>query len=410
MSDRFTWFHSGQLGAPQMNGAAGSNGQMLQVLDACLIDGFNPQTAVSVIKTATSVTLTFGISHGYEVGQLLLVSGATDAALNGSKRITTKTTNTVTIDAVGVSVLTGTIVTKVTPLGWQSIFGSTDPLKRAYRSNSAESSKTVLYLDMSLPTSHGYNSANPAKRAMVDMCENMTTLGTQINSYTSAFNNRPTIRNGKMFWYQCRGTTKAEAVSVAQNRSWIVVGNDKFFFLLNEWQFFNPYGQHLRDTFAFGDMLNMKGEVNTNNCAWLGVTNINDATEIYFAYGGAQMGGNVATTDVKGYMTKSFNGTGTLRSLVLSSNGGVEPLLSGREGAASNYPNPATQSIIGLPIYALTSEHLRAKFPSILFIPQNLNDNYIDLDKNSTSNSLIATVAGQYGTGNNGFFAFNLEE
>ena len=77
---RFTWMHSGQLGAPQMNGAAGSNGQMLQVLDACLIDGFNPQTVTIATKTATTVTLTFGVSHGYEVGQLILVSGATDAA------------------------------------------------------------------------------------------------------------------------------------------------------------------------------------------------------------------------------------------------------------------------------------------------------------------------------------------
>lgn len=411
LSTEFTWMHSGQLGAAQMSGAKNSEGQLLQVLDSGLIDGFNPQPVVSITKTATSVTLSYGVSHGYELGQVLLVAGATDATLNGRHRVITKTENALTINAVGVNATTGTITTKVAPLGWQSIFGSADPLKRAYRSNSMQSSKTVLYLDMSLPTSHGYNTTNPAKRAMVDMCENMTTLGTQINSYTSAFNNRTSVRNGKMFWYQCRGLSKTTAISVAQNRSWVIIGNDKFFILLNEWQEYNPYGQHLRDTFAFGDLLNMKNEVTTGNCAWLGVTNPNDTSEIYFAYGGAQIGGNVAnTTDVKGYMTKSFNGTGTLRPLVLSLHGGVEPLLSGREGETTNFPNPATQSVVGLPIYTLTSEYLRAKLPSILFIPQNLNDNYIGLDKNSTSNSLIATVAGQYGTGNNGFFAFNLKE
>lgn len=404
--------HAGQLGAPQMNGAAGSNGQMLQVLDACLINGFNPQTVTTATKTATSATLTFGVSHGYEVGQLILVSGATDAALNGNHRIISKATNTVTIDAVGVAVTTGTITTKVAPLGWQSIFGTTDPLKRAYRSNSMQSSKTVLYLDMSLPTSHGYNTTNPAKRAMVDMCENMTTLGTQINSYTSAFNNRPTIRNGKMFWYQCRGTTKTEAVSVAQNRSWIVVGNDKFFFLLNEWQFVNPYGQHLRDLFAFGDMLSMKGEVSASNCGWLGATSVNDADTIYFAHNGAQIGGAFITaSDIRGYMIKSYNGTGTLKPFLLTTSGREEIVISGREGAASNYPNPATQSMLGLPIYTLVAdEHLRARIPSILFVLQNLNDNYAALDMLASSDTLVASMAGQYASGNNGFFAFDLKE
>src|SRR5690606_28768003 len=101
MSDRFTWMHSGQVGAPQMNGASGSNGQMLQVLDACLIDGFNPQTVTMATKTATTVTLTFGVVHSYAERQIVTVSGATDAALNGRHRVVSTTTNTITIDAVG---------------------------------------------------------------------------------------------------------------------------------------------------------------------------------------------------------------------------------------------------------------------------------------------------------------------
>lgn len=402
---RFTWMHSGQLGAPQMNGAAGSNGQMLQVLDACLIDGFNPQTVTIATKTALTVTLTFGVSHGYELSQIIAVSGATDAVLNGNHRIASKTTNTVTIDAAGVAVTTGTIVTKVAPLGWQSIFGVTDPLKRAYRSNNMQSSKTVLYLDMTIPASSGYNAANPVKRAMVDMCENMTALGTQINSYTSVFNNRPAIRNGKMFWYQCRDGAKNSPVTTTANRSWVIVGSDTCFYLFNDYRATDD-GTTQRDTYFFGDMLEVSGSETISNCGWIGAVNANDAEDRYALFIGGTLGGELSdTVNTKGFMTKAFNGSGTLNPLVLSADGSDAPHFSGAEGLVSNFPNPANQSIIGLSVYSLTAQHLRAKLPALRYIPQNMSARASEFDKLAINDTVIVAVGSNYTVG---FFALDL--
>ena len=419
MSDKFTWMHSGQIGAPQMNGAAGSNGQMLQVLDGCLINGFNPQTVTIATKTATTVTLTFGVSHGYELLQIIAVSGATDAALNGQHRITAKTTTTVTINAVGVAVTTGTITTKVAPLDWESIFGSADPLKRAYRSNDMQSSKTVLYLDMTLPAGHGYNATKPAKRAMVSICEDMTTLGTQINSYTNDYNNFTTNPNGTLFWYQCHGVDKGEAVTRASNINWVVIGDGRFFYLIHEWQTYTlTAGTPRRDLFSFGDVDALDGDY--GKCAWTGsILPNDDGANVYYATVGSSTGGTPSVDrdgGRVGFFTKSVSDTPSLDSFVFSSSGMASGVnyhgnISGLSGGINNYPNPTTLSIIGIPTYAANSSVLRGIMPSMLTIPQNLGSNTSDLDLLVSGNSVVVGVSSSKFTNNNkvGFFAFNLE-
>lgn len=415
MSDKFTWMHSGQIGAPQMNGASGSNGQMLQVLDGVLINGFNPQTVTIATKTATTVTLTFGVSHGYELLQIITVSGATDAALNGQHRVISKTATTVTIDAVGVAVTTGTITTKVAPLGWESIFGSTDTLKRAYRSQNIESSQSVLYLDMNLPAGHGYNATNPAKRAMVSVCEDMTTLGVQINSYTNAENNYAANINGKLFWYQCRGGSKNTAVNDTQNRSWVIVGNDKFFYFFNEWQTYNAFGSYYRDIYAFGDLDSLDGVVSANNCAWVGSISVNDTDAIYLASNGSQIGGATSVTNqTSGYIMKNADGSGVLSPFVFTVDGFSVPQIkySGTDGNVLNYPNPYTQGIVGLATHILDSKSiLRATMPRLLSIPQNLNNNFAALDRFVSAGTVVVSVSkGRYTpTATNGFFALNIK-
>lgn len=425
MSDRITYMHSGQIGAPQMNGAAGSNGQMLQVLDDCLINGFNSQTVTMATKTATTVTLTFGVSHGYAERQLLLITGASDAALNGQHRVIAKTNTTVTIDAVGVSVTTGTITTKVAPLGWESIFGSNDALKRAYRSINPDNTKTVLYLDMTLPTGHGYNAANPIKRAAVSMCEDMTSLGVQINSYTDVKNNYGANPNGSLFWYQARGDAKDAAVNSIKNRSWVVVGNEDYFYFLTDWQTTNDTWIKQRDLFGFGDVPSIDKNDNYN-CFWIGAYVVNDATSIYQAANGAKINSNPnnfnynseSVGTAHGFFISSASGTGDLQSFSLSL-GGILYLatmnLSGYKIASPltylGFPNANSQSLIIAPLYSMTlgaSYSLRSEMGCLMAVTQDLADNKA-LDLNVVGETLLVATAtdGVYKT-QNGFFAINM--
>lgn len=409
MSDKFTWMHSGQIGAPQMNGAAGSNGQMLQVLDGCLINGFNPQTVTIATKTATTVTLTFGVSHGYELSQIIAVSGATDAALNGQHRVTAKTATTITIDAAGVAVTTGTITTKISPLGWESIFGSTDPLRRAYRSFDNQSSQSVLYLDMNLPTGHGYNATNPVKRAMVSVCEDMTTIGVQINSYTNAENNYTTNANGKLLWYQARDQSKSNAVTQTQNKKWVLVGDGKVFYFFNEWRVYSLNEIPLRDFFAFGDADSLDGSVGVNNCFWIGVINENDTSTVRYAHVGAVIGGGfVGANAHKGYMMKGYNGTGVIVPILMSVDGTLNIFNSGSYGFVENFPNPSTQKTVGFSTHLVTAIELRATLPNLLSIPQNLNQNYSLLDMSVSDGALLVGLSVTGSTPVMGFFGIDL--
>lgn len=402
---RFNWFSSTQLGAEQMTGIKNSEGQFLKVLDSVLITGYNTQAVASITNTATNVKLTYDAAHGYSLGHLVLVAGATDANLNGRHRVIAKTELTITIDAIDVAVLTGTITTKVAPLGWQSIFGDSTPLKRAYRSLKPTSTKSVLFLDMSYPTGHGYNSTNPAKRVMVDVCENMTVLGTQINSYTSVYNNRPSIRNGKMFWYQCRDITKNTPVTAGEQRNWVIVGNDTCFFIFNDWRApVNTVPQ--RDTYFFGDMLDLSGAASIRNCGWIGNINSNDTADLYAATTGGYIGGDPNdSTAAKGLMMKQADGSGTVNPLTLSVDGLISLSSSGAQGELSNVPNASTQALVGFPTYVLTSQGLRAKLPSLLSIPQNMGARELDFDKQVFDNTLIVGVEANYSLG---FLALDL--
>ena len=416
MSDRFTWMHSGQMGAPQMNGAAGSNGQMLQVLDACLTSGFNPQTVMIVTKTATTVTLTFGVSHGYELLQLIVVSGATDNALNGQHRVISKTANTVTIDAADVAVTTGTITTKISPIGFESMFGATDPLKRAYRSSNMQSTRTVLYLDMSLPTGHGYHATNPAKRAMVSMCEDMTALGVQINSYTDIKNNFTANANGSLFWYQARESTKSAAVTSVKNCDWVLVGNDTCFYFFPIWQTYDPELLLNRDLFAFGDMPSLAAN-DGFNCVWVGSISTNDADTIYWAANGAKVGGDPNSNPTHagdhsmiGYFIRNVDGSGDLQPIVLTLNGleSIKVHSGGMGLGEPTYPNPSSNSLIAMPLYFMPKKSIRAQAIGLFCVMHNLNNNPI-FDLNITDGCLlIMTSQNGYTNAPRGFFAIDL--
>lgn len=421
MTDKnFTWMHSGQIGAKQMNGAAGSNGQMLQVLDQALVTGFNPQTVLSATNTATTVTLTYAGPHGYEIRQLVAITGANDVALNGKHRILSKTESTITIDAVGVTVTTGTVVTSIAPLDWESIFGSTEPLKRAYRSKNIQTTQSVLYLDMTMTEGRGYNAANPAKRAMVSICENMITLGVQINSYTDTRNDYATKPNGSLFWNQCRHHAQSNAITTSVNGPWVIAGNGDYFIFLTEWQDYALRPAGYKDFYFFGDVESLAGDSDRHNCLWLGSINENDAEGAGLAGVGCATGGNptwintTASTKI-GFFIKNHLGIGGLEPVAITHDLSYAKTTSGYKGSSPvlnpiKYPNPTSQSLIAMPLYVATPIGLRAVIPNILFIPQDLEEKVSVFDMTIDNDVLIVAMMGnaQSITRYFGFFGLNL--
>lgn len=374
MSDnRITYMHSGQTGAVKFHTA--TNGQLLTGLDSVLVSGFNEQTATLVVASPSSVTLTYASSHGYANKQLVEVSGATDLNLNGRHRITSMTTTTITIDAANVNSIAGTIQTKVAPLGFESIFGNTDPLKRAYRSQSSLSTKTVLYLDMSYPAGAGYHATTPAMRAMVTMCEDMQTLGVPINDYTSSVNNKLINVNGSLFWYQIRGPSKATAISkMSRDPSWVVVGNDEFFYVFYSWfDSTNANSEMLRDLWFFGEMPSLAGPTDRSSCGWAGSISENDTqSNVYWSNNGGSVGGNPAS-DPLGYFIGSHDNQAPAVPFTSDLSFTNSYLSSGHTGLIP-YPNLAILGFVATSMMARTTAGWRARMPSIMYIPQKLNN------------------------------------
>lgn len=139
MGTNTKWFTNAFGGAPSCTGQAG---QLLAVLNACLVDGFNLLTLDSLVVAGNVATGT-KTGHGYKQYQIIEVAGASPAGLNGQWRVTAVTANTFTFTTSGISdqTATGTITAKTPGAGWARPFTGTNVAvyksQSAYRSGNA---------------------------------------------------------------------------------------------------------------------------------------------------------------------------------------------------------------------------------------------------------------------------------
>lgn len=221
------WFDSTMAGAPVLSGTAGA---LIALLDACLVNGFNLQSVQSAVVAANVCTLTFATAHGFVDDQVILVAGATPAALNGEWRVATHTTNALTFVTTGITdqTATGTISAKAAPIGFNKSFSGTN--KAAYKLTAIGSTGLYFRID---DTGTTVSTVTPY--------EVMTDVD------TGSGWNRP------VYWIK-----SGAAGSTA--RPWFVVGDAKFFYL---------YVRH-HDTYGggfnwFGDFVSYKS-ADTYNC------------------------------------------------------------------------------------------------------------------------------------------------
>ena len=87
------YFSSGMTGAPQI---ANNWGDLVTMLDACLVNGF----ALKAIDTLTCVdglaTATISAGHAYRPEQVVEIAGADQPAYNGQFRVIATTATTFT--------------------------------------------------------------------------------------------------------------------------------------------------------------------------------------------------------------------------------------------------------------------------------------------------------------------------
>lgn len=72
-------FHAGQVGAPQLSG---SNGALIAVLDAVLVNGYNSVSITSITRSGGTATATTSAAHGLASGDSAAISGSTQVEYN----------------------------------------------------------------------------------------------------------------------------------------------------------------------------------------------------------------------------------------------------------------------------------------------------------------------------------------
>lgn len=367
------YFTSEQLDAPQMRGRV--NGDLLSVLDACLLTGWGSKQALSADLLDGVMTITFSTPHGFLDKQLINVTGFTDDSLNGVYRATFVAPNVLTIKTPSALSAEGVLTVKLEPLGWESIFGSEDTLKRAYRSTAAKPNNRVLFLDMSYPADNPYHSTNPATRAMVSVCEDMQILGVPLGDMTSEINNVAAYPNGSLFWYQKRnsGTTTTPITAIPTTRSqWRLVGNGDVFYFFSGWSGYsggsgNANGANVFDIYGFGRFADLT-EGARSDCFLMAQYNRNDTAETSLYIGGI---GSEASTPIYTFGLNGQAETSTRTALMSS---------TAISGSILNYPSMYGNSLFATPYRIYTGSELRGFLYIFMFLDNAVDPNTYDTE------------------------------
>lgn len=234
--------------APQLQNAYGS---MINVLDACLVDGIQIGVISSLTASGKMVTATFSSAHNLMQYQVIKIAGATQSEFNGEHRIlTVPNAQSVTFELAAspsTNTATGTISASLPPLGWEKPFSSSNPNgggKAAYRSlNLLLPSRPFLRVVDELDPAY---TATYAKYAKVGIVEDMTDIDTILGvqaPYDAASPNKNWVGtgsgssayNGWAKWYYASSVLANQSSDTTAptngNRDWILVGSQNYFYI-----------------------------------------------------------------------------------------------------------------------------------------------------------------------------------
>ncbi len=267
MSYPVKFFHSGMQGAPVLSN---NWGDLIGVLDACLVTGFNLKAVDSITSAAGVATATVSTGHGYKVDQIVFITGCEQTAYNGEQRVTGVTASTFTFAVTGTPASPATTQTsiscKVAPLGWEKAFSGTN--KAAYRSTDPASPRHYLRVDDSVKAQVApYNAydTNWAKWANVGICENMTDIDTIVGAQApfdplwpeQNWKQRANDQWGWHKWYHARtGGYESYGDSGAGARQWVIIGDGRlFYYFTTNGPGYNWYSMI---GYCFGDPISFK--------------------------------------------------------------------------------------------------------------------------------------------------------
>ncbi|WP_180084097.1 hypothetical protein [Acinetobacter sp. YH12145] len=248
MSGLIKWFSSDDTGSPVLSNAWDI---VTDLLDTCLVTGYNHRAIASVAISSGVATLTFNTNHSYKQFQVINITGSIYNALNSEFKILGVTTNTVEFEVELPDLIeTGTLSASLAPLGWSKPFS--DLGKAVYQAKNFAENPFYLRVDGTKDPIYPETYTRFAKVGILESCIGIDDiLGTQ-----SPFNQSAPDRNwvgqgaygGWAKWkYAIGDGSISDSVTPAAGvRQWFLVGDDSTFYLVirasTNTNFEIPYG------------------------------------------------------------------------------------------------------------------------------------------------------------------------
>lgn len=231
------YFHSGMTGAPTLFGAipssTGAAGSLINLLDTCLINGFNSQTLTSLSVTSNIATASLA-GMTYEAGSVINISGATPSSFNGDWRVATLGSGFVTFETSGIADQTATVAgtIKYAPAGsWNNTTVPAGTNIKTYKSTASGATGMILRVDESAG----------APNARVVGYESMSDINTGVNPFPTN-----TQVSGGLYWVKSQGADTTV-------RNWYIVADDRTFYFGVAY-----YVIYAHSVVGFGDIISNK--------------------------------------------------------------------------------------------------------------------------------------------------------
>lgn len=349
------WFNSTMTGAPALSGTAGA---LINVLNACLINGFGSVTLDSVVVANGVATATKSSGHGFTDYVVVVIAGATPSGLNGNKRLTWVSSTVFTFDATGISdqTATGTITAKMAPVGWNSPYTATN--KAVYRPSEWNGTRCYLSVD---DTAAQFADIRGFDTSMTDV-----DTGTQQFPYSAE---RP-----QNAWHK-------SATADGTARPWILVADAYAIY----W-FVGVYGDTDRAAFCFfGDLATPLLSTDQYHCLLIPIpVNVPTVRTGYSSYVYS------LSTDM-GFLARSYTQTGAAVLAQFKDGSGKTGYL-GRGGAdAWAYPHPIGGGLLTMALYCSEgSTGIRGKMPGAYTPWHNVPLAHKTIRNNGNGRNLLA--------------------
>jgi len=367
MSQEVIYYSYDEVGAPALNDGY-TAGQIVAILDACLVNGYNARAVTSL--TVASGTCTAVVSaHGYKAGRVVGFAGATSlTGLNGNFRIDTvpdANTFTFACPGVGDGVASGAITAKRPGLGWTIARTATN--KRLYARSKVDATAYKLRVDDS--DTSGLHAWCQGGAGDVD-----------IDTFAETFPTPAQVTAADHAVYVSRGTSGV--ATLGPSKPWILVGDGYRFYL------FTPTHYSSTDDgatgglacFGFGDAISFAaadpyccfigggqsgGDFGFLNSNGLTAVNSGNYTQMYLARGFTGIGGSVeAGTISHGSQTGAADGPLYPSPL---NNGGIvnDKVLVHENNTAFNLPIRARMPGLVEPLFAVPQALHRAVISNV---------------------------------------------